>query len=209
MKVLLIGSGKSALEIENADLSEHVVVVINNAWRLYPDFDYAIYASDMPEELRPVTKHEDQHLVTAWTGPKLYNRPMQPHEEYGYERCKLELREKGIHIPQTILLVSGFWCLWYLKPKLLGFIGCDLDYTPDENGHTHFYGVGRDIQLRRVPDPFRIYTQRNITLALIRMQNYAKSIGAELVNYSSHPNTLLPFKRQKLPSIGDASQNSE
>lgn len=198
MNVILIGSGRFANEIKQTDLSGHTIVTMNNAWKLYPDFDYAIYANDMAKEHRPVKKRENQQLVTGLVGPRLDDRPIAQYNEKGYLKCRKEMEALGYPVPLTTLTVSGFWCLWYLQPKLLGFIGCDMDYTPDENGHTHFYGVGHDIQKRGIPDPFLRRSKEEIMESLVKMEEYATSIGAELVNYSSNPHTILPFKRRRI-----------
>lgn len=191
MKLLLIGSGLSAKQAKQWNIKNHFVGTINHAWRLYPEFDIAFYAGDLPNEDRPENsayRYKNQLFVSDLVGPY--------RDQYTFNVCRHTLRLGN----QSSLMMTLHWIIWYaeqtkLKLSRIGLIGCDLNYIPDENGHTHFYGIGKDIITRGIPDPFLDKTPDQIRTALFLIEMKANERNIEMVNYSDDPNTILPFKK--------------
>ena len=194
---LLVGSGRSAVAVLDYDLGSTLLAVINNAYRLRPDWNVAFVPGDF-HGAKPVPGRGQ--VVISHEGPLGYARAC--------ETLVGSIEEAGM----TMLFGSAYWLLWMARPlaiSSIGFLGCDLDYEPDEQGRTHFYGVGRDLQDRGTPDPVRMleatsHDDYSTTLArlLDRLQGHADEFGVALVNHSENPRSRLPFPYRSFGPTG-------
>jgi hypothetical protein len=190
MKILVIVSGLSSRQVKDWEIKNHFVATINNAWKIYPDFHFAFYAGDLPKEDIPVSEHRDRMFISDLVGPY--------RNKFTFNICRHALQIGNV----TSLVMTLYWMLWYsesvgLDLESIGLIGCDLNYEPDENGFTHFYGIGRDILTTGIPDPFREKGKYDLIAQLININNIAKNRAIELINYSDDPKSLLPFRKGK------------
>lgn len=183
IQVLIIGSGHSALEYEKYKNKGLIVVTVNNAWKITEDWDYWVSAGDYNGD-KPITIKENQKLVTG----KDYNLAMSKHGHVN--NCGF-----------SIMLNTSYWVLETLKPNKIYYLGADMDYTPNDYGETHFYGVGQDIKKYKKSDP-DIMVELNskgdknyLYNIYMRFYNIAKSKGVETFNLSKNENTRLPYPK--------------
>lgn len=187
-KVLMLASGLSAREIENYDYKANgwAIVAINNGWVAYENWDHWVHSDDFmgnrPESIKP------NQTVCKQYGTIL--RHYGGHKNCGY----------------SITLCAAYYALRIIKPKVIGFLGADMNYVPDRDGKTHIYGVGYDIIKNGIPDPDRMvekYSKDNTTYLhdiYMRFHGIAKDNGCEVYNFSSMVNTRLPYPKSK-PSV--------
>lgn len=202
MKVICVGSGPGGVDIINStDTSNAKIVGVNNVWKGTEKWDYLIYAGDYPFK-NEITKKPNQTLVTV-------NGPMNYKESY-IAGAGMPWEEARLHCGLPIYFTATYWAMHYLKPTEIAFAGFDMDYTPQENGATAFYGVGYDIQTRGVPDP--LYQFRNnptykrmaaqgidvYALLIDRLKQKTSSIGCQLFNLSDNPKTMLPWEHKSI-----------
>ena len=190
-KVLVIASGHSALQYADHDYVANgwCVVAVNNAWQVPSNYHYWCRPKDFAGP-KPNTEH-----ITVVT-------------EADYEPCMLNYGgTEACCGAGSITLSTLYWALDTLKPKVIGLLGCDMDYTPDSQGHTAFYGVGYDIQKktrsRGKPDPlFQAQRSENrkgtpVEEYLIslynRFQQHAHDCGVTVINFSKNTQGLLPY----------------
>jgi hypothetical protein len=191
-KVLIIGSGPTAREYENYPFRENgwSVVCVNHAWEIEPKCDMWVTASDyesaggsMPDNADQMPRNSDYGITLNHFGG---------HAECGF----------------SITLASAYNALWMFKPKVVGFLGCDMNYTPDENGHTHIYGVGLDIKKDGVPDPDKMVKHQGfgkpdyLKNIYTRFMDVAKERKCCVFNLSSDKDTRLPYP-QTTPEIAE------
>lgn len=187
MSVIILGSGKSVLEYPKYKKYNFTVVVVNNAWKATDDWNYWIRPGDYKGE-SPANIGADQKIVTG----QEYNLAMR---SYGH------VTECGF----SIMLNASYWVMEALKPKNIYYLGADMNYEPDENGNTHFYGVGFDIKNFGVSDPDRMAMRMKKTRPdylreiYMRFYNFAQERGIGVYNLSSEKNTRLPYP--KIPSM--------
>ena len=62
--VLIIGSGPNALKAAELETAFDAIVVINNAWRIRPDWTHFIYPFDFPKERWPKEVKFSQSAIT-------------------------------------------------------------------------------------------------------------------------------------------------
>jgi hypothetical protein len=164
--VLLLGSAPMVAEAALWPRgSFDQVVAINNAWRVRPDWDVAIYPWDFPVDRQPVAG-PGQRLVTeaefvpaqnAWGG--------------------------FVYGGATMAFTAGYWALEALQPRVLAVFGCDMHYAA--TGATHFYGTG-------APDPLRKdITLRSLEAKSARLMVLAAMQGCAVVNLSTGPSRLI------------------
>lgn len=182
-KVLILASGMSAKEVHDYKYKENgwTIVAVNNGWMATEEWDHWVYSSDYkgnsPEKIKPhQTKCQKYgHILNKYGG----------HRKCGY----------------SITLCAGYYTLYTLKPKVIGFLGADMNYTPDENGHTHIYGVGFDIKTRGVPDPDRMVEHWSkgdpdyLTNIYNRFKGVAQESRCSVYNFSSMEDTRLPYPK--------------
>lgn len=208
MKIILVGSGFSIKQTKKWDLSTHIVVVINNAWRAVK-WDHFLCTHDYETEY-----HKDvgfPSVTEADRGTKFWDQKT--------------LNDAVLHhgswndLGRAATIAAGYCALRYYKDADLtqiGLIGCDMIYTdPEESDNTAYYGVGVDIDKKKMSDPDRmIYTAKkdNHTVGgklaksyddTALLQQYYKRLaeiseekyGVNIVNYSTSELTRLPYPR--------------
>lgn len=187
-KVLLIASGLSAKQVTDFPYKESgwIIVAISNGWKACEsEWDYWVRANDFRGEKPLQLTH--QHIVPAY-GKSL--------KKFGGQK------ECGF----SITLNAGYWVLDQLEPNVIGFLGADMNYTPNEGGHTHIYGVGYDIQKNKISDPDRMVRVHGnnsptyLTEIYERFADIAKQQNCEVVNLSKDIETRLPYPRS-LPEM--------
>lgn len=164
--ILMLGSAPMVAEAARWPRQPFdTIVAINNAWQVRPDWDYAIYPWDFPEERQPVSA-PGQRLVTEAEFVPAQNL-------YG----------GFVYAGATMAFTTGYWALDTLRPKVLAVFGCDMHYPA--KGPTHFYGTG-------APDPLRRdITLRSLEAKSARLMVLAAMQGCAVVNLSNGPSRLL------------------
>tara|TARA_X000001036_G_C20685386_1_gene807469 strand:+ start:463 stop:1164 length:702 start_codon:yes stop_codon:yes gene_type:complete len=199
--LLLVGSGKSALEYKNHDLRNTHILTVNNSIKAFGDMivDYYVCATDFPQKEIPskskfkkrISKYEYRYQTLAFAKYKKF--PFRP------------------LIGKTIFLDCLNWAFTkgYKKIYLLGF---DHDYNPNRvkkwdgkyitnkeklekvfNGKNDepdtFYGHG-------TPDPLRL-GEGNLQNYFYLIESHAKFYGSEILNLSMEKRGLSTFKKVK------------
>lgn len=181
LKVLLVGSGLSAAKYHEYDYKKNgwTVIAVNHGFHVVKNFDYVFFAGDVRRALNDAGYPDsDPRLVVI--------KSITVVEPYG------TLDECG----RGIMLNSSYHLLTVLgRPKLVGYLGADMNYTPDKNGNTCIYGVGNDVKHKKVPDPDRIIAwvggnKKYFTEKFLQYQEYA---SCPCYNFSDDPDTRLPF----------------
>jgi len=193
MKVICVGSGPNMVNINNWDTKSVTIVGVNNVWKGTDKWDHLIHAGDYPFKKDILKKRPNQEIHSK-DGIRGYKR--------SYVRmANMEWSDARIFLGLPIYFTSTYWALFYLKPTHIGFIGFDMNYTPQKDGSTAFYGVGYDIQKRGMPDP--LYQFRNveeyknnpdILKTLFDRLNERKG-NTKLVNLSDDPDSVLPWDK--------------
>lgn len=159
MRVLLLGSGPSVTACRDWPRAPwDMIVAINNAWAVRPDWDVSIFPEDFPEDRRPAAG-EGRRLVGA-------DDFVPANNAFG-----------GIvHAGATMAFTATYWALHALRPRLIGYLGCDMTY---DGARTHFYGRG-------TADPLRAdITLRSLEAKSCRAEALAAGQGCALVNLSA------------------------
>ena len=166
MRILMLGSAPMAADSaawrrEPFDL----VLAINNAWRIRPDWDVAIHPYDFPVE-RQARPGPGRRIVTEAEFVPAQNA-------YG----------GFVYAGATMAFTAGYWALHALRPSVIAVYGCDMQYPA--SGPTHFYGTG-------TPDPLRAdITLRSLEAKSARLMVLAAMQGCAVVNLSSGPSRLV------------------
>lgn len=165
--VLILGSGPNvtAATLWPSAWFDHIVV-INNAWRVRPDWNALVYPEDFPNDRLPKTVYPAQSLIEAAEFVPAQNK-------FG----------GFVHAGATMAFTTAYWALAALRPKVMAFMGCDMVYP--KQGATHFYGQG-------TADPLRA----DITLADLgaksaRLAIIAAEQDCACVNLSKDTSALL------------------
>lgn len=141
------------------------ILAINNAYRIRPDWDLAIYPWDFPEMRRPIPG-PDQRVVTEAEFVPAQNA-------YG----------GFVYAGATMAYTAAYWALAMLRPRVIAVFGCDMHYP--SQGETHFYGSG-------TADPLRAdVTLRSLEAKSARLMVLAAMQGCAMVNLSDGPSRLL------------------
>lgn len=141
------------------------IVAINNAHRIRPDWDYAIFPHDFAPERHPVAA-AGQRLITETEFVPAQNA-------FG----------GFVYAGATMAYTAAYWALARLRPKVIAMFGCDMHYPA--NAVTHFYGAG-------APDPLRDdISLRNLEAKSARLMVMAALQGCAMVNLSQGPSRLL------------------
>lgn len=170
--VLILGSGPNVTQSRDwpAEWFDHIVVM-NNAWRVRPDWNALVYPEDFPADRMPGDVGPQQKLVDANAFVPAQNR-------FG----------GFVYAGGTMAYTTGYWALSALRPTVLAFMGCDMVYP--KTGNTHFYGTG-------TADPLRDdITLRDLGAKSARLALVAAEQGCACVNLSEDPSALL-FPRAK------------
>jgi hypothetical protein len=184
-KVLIVASGLSAKEIHDYDYKANrwIIVAVNNGWLVVKDdWDYWVRASDYKGQ-RPTPKQHQTEVKKYGQSLAVYGG----HQQCGY----------------SITLCASYHILNTLKPNIIGYLGADMNYTPNENGATHIYGVGYDIQKNGISDPDRMVKRYGVgnknylTDIYNRFANIAAENNCNVYNFSSDIETRLPYMKNK------------
>lgn len=180
-KVCILASGLSAQQINEYDYKENgwTVIAVNNGWLAYDDWDIWYRAGD----------YEGAHPIHLNDRSCILNNAVR-------------LNEFGSSVARgrNISLQAAYWALKH-KPKVIGFLGADMNYTPNENGDTHIYGVGIDIQRNGISDPDRLIDldgegdPYHLHRIFLRLENIAYERNCRVYNLSHTIETRLPHER--------------
>lgn len=196
-KVLIVGSGRSASEIENWNLDGWSLVTINHAYQIRDDWEFAGYAGDFPKDIQPRKKLPNQHTFSHKVGPAGRVEIVPKSEGRGYERAMAKFDRKH----NTMFFNVSYWVLVYLRPSVIGYMGCDMNYEADKGEPTHFYGVGKDILKRGIPDPDRYIKQHHkgnkevLYNLFTELQRDAANQDCRLINFSKEESRL-PYDKE-------------
>jgi hypothetical protein len=170
-RVLILGSAPDVLGARDWPRDGiDSIVAINNAFAVRPDWDFAIHSEDFPPERRPAASRTGQGVVTAAAFVPAVNA-------FG----------GFVFAGGTMAFTAGYWALAALRPRLIGFFGCDMVYPAA--GASHFYGRGAADPLR--PDP----TLQSLEAKSARLRLVAAAAGCAVVNLSEQPASRLTFPR--------------
>jgi hypothetical protein len=164
-RVLILGSGPdvrraSAWPRDGVDK----IVAINNAWRIRSDWDVAIYPDDFDAMKRP---------------PPMSSKTIITSDEYVPAQNSFG---GFVYAGGTMAFTAAYWALYALKPRVIGFIGCDMVYSGAE---THFYGKGE-------ADPLREdVTLQSLEAKAARVMLMARAKGCEMLNLSEDESRLV------------------
>jgi hypothetical protein len=178
MRVLMLGSAPMAVHARDwARAPFDLVLAINNAWRVRPDWDVAIHPHDFPED-RQAVAGPGQWIVTEADFVPAQNA-------YG----------GFVYAGATMAFTAAYWALHALRPSVIAVYGCDMHYPA--SGPTHFYGTG-------APDPLRRdLTLRSLEAKAARLMLLAARQGCAMVNLSTGPSRLVfpRARRDELESV--------
>lgn len=185
-KILIVGSGKSGLDVKKYESYFDEIVVVNNAWALTDKWKYWVHPNDY-KGLKPDFIKSNQIEINA----NSYGKSLK---KYG-----------GIHeCGFSIMLNASYWVLDNLKPNEIYYLGADMNYIPDEEGNTHFYGVGFDIKNKGISDPDLMVKMRskgdpNYLINIYkRFESVANHNRCQTYNLSRDERTRLPYERKQL-----------
>lgn len=165
--VLILGSAPSVMAARAFDRAPFdVIIAINNAWAVRPDWNVLIHPWDFPADRMPPETDGDQIIVTEDDFVPAQNA-------YG----------GFVYAGATMAFTAGYWALFHYKPSVLAFAGCDMTYP--KSGATHFYGSGQ-------PDPLRPdITLQSLEAKSARLMALGARDGTTVVNLSTEPSRLL------------------
>ena len=182
-KVLLLASGMSAKQYHDYPYKENgwTIVAVNNGWQVTDEWDHWVRPPDY-RGVKPKEYLEHQSEVKRYS--------TQLNMFGGQKACGY-----------SITLNAGYWALGELKPDIIGLLGADMNYTPDEDGNTHIYGVGYDIKTKGVSDPDRMVKVHGnndpeyLNTIYMRLVEYAEKQNCKVYNLSRDIETRLPYER--------------
>ena len=165
-RVLMLGSAPMAAQAADWPRAPFDgIVAINNAWRVRPDWDAAIYPWDFPEDRRALPGPGQQAVTQEDFVPA--------QNAFG----------GFVYAGATMAFTAAYWALHALRPRVIAAFGCDMHYPA--KGPTHFYGTG-------TPDPLRPdITLRNLEAKSARLMVLAARAGCAMVNLSDGPSRLV------------------
>lgn len=178
MRILMLGSAPMAATAAAWPRDPFdLILAINNAWRVRPDWDLAIHPHDFPPDRQAVAR-PGQQVVTEVDFVPAQNA-------YG----------GFVYAGATMAFTAAYWALHALKPSVIAVYGCDMHYP--RSGPTHFYGTG-------TPDPLRQdVTLRCLEAKAARLMQLAARQGCAMVNLSAGPSRLV-FPRARQAEVSAA-----
>jgi hypothetical protein len=182
--ILILGSGPDAVRLRQWPRGQFThIVAINNAWRVHEDWDYLIHPEDFPPERAPPAYDPGrQAIITAEAYVPVQNR-------FG----------GFVYAGGTMAFTAGYWALGELKPDVMAFLGCDMNYS---GANTHFYGKGE-------PDPLREdVTLQSLEAKSARLMAFAALQDCVCLNLSEQENSHLVFPRLSLQQLGSWGRDS-
>jgi hypothetical protein len=191
-RAIIVASGKSGTEIKKYENNFDYIIVINNAWATTKKWKYWIHPNDYKGSKPEIINPDQKEINANGYGPSL--------RKYG-----------GIHeCGFSITLNASYWVLDNLKPDEIYYLGADMNYEPDKEGNTHFYGVGIDIKNKGISDPDLMVKVRSkgdanyLENIYKRFEKIAKENNCMVFNLSKEENSRLPFpKKEKLEEKPD------
>lgn len=176
--VLILGSGPNVALAQTWDRGHFdQIVVMNNAWRVRPDWDALVFPEDFDPARLPHVRSQTQRYVEADAFVSAQNR------SGGF-----------VMAGATMAYTSAYWALDALRPSVMAFMGCDMVYP--KSGPTHFYGTG-------TPDPLRgDVSLRDLGAKSARLALIAAAQGCACVNLSRDPSALV-FERAEPQTLRD------
>lgn len=172
-QVIIMGSGPGVLRAQGWDKrAGQVLVAINNAWQVRPDWDWLIHPEDFPADRWPSALMPGQAVVTAADYVPVQN-------DFG----------GFVYAGGTMAFTAAYWALGALRPDVIAMIGCDMVYPA--TGRTHFYGTGE-------ADPLRDdVTLRSLEAKSARLMVQAAELGCAVVNLSEARDSRLVYPRAR------------
>lgn len=163
--VLILGSGPAVIRAKSWDRSAFdLILAVNNAWSVRPDWDVLIHPDDFPIDRRPHTLKSGQTIVTSTDYVPIQN-------SFG----------GFVYAGGTMAFTAAYWALGALKPAVITMMGCDMTY---DGAQTHFYGNGTADPLRK-DISLRSLEAKSARLDIIAAQN-----NCAMVNLSTDPSRL-------------------
>lgn len=154
------------------------ITVINNAYRIRPDWDDHVFPFDFSSDALPALSAGQRRIEQ--------DRFVPAQNLYG----------GFVLAGATMAFTTAYWALAEYSPRVLAFFGCDM-YYPTQ-GSTHFYGTGR-------PDPLRPdISLRSLPAKSARLMQIAAAQGCACVNLSYGPSALV-FQRVELDQLSSIS----
>lgn len=179
--VLILGSAPVSQELSDRKLPRFQKVAINKSWRLRKDFDYHVFLKSLPEKDMPTGK----------SGMKGVDQT----------RFREALRAAGgLYVCSgSVAMIAGYWALPNLAPKVVCYYGCDLVFSPDAHGRTHYYEGGDT-------GPLVGNFQYNLRQQerSIRLMCWGLFNNAVFLNASGLEGSLLAFPKVTLDQAGNA-----
>lgn len=174
--ILILGSGPNAVDAKAWPATAFDrIVVINNAWRVRPDWDDLVFPEDFPRDRLPETTTPAQRLIEA-------DQFVPTQNAYG----------GFVYAGGTMAFTAAYWALHALRPRVMAFLGCDMVYP--KAGPTHFYGTG-------TADPLREdVTLQDLGAKSARLGLIAAGEGCRCVNLSTGPSALV-FERAEVKGL--------
>jgi len=188
-KVLIVASGLSAFEIEDYPYKENEwwIVAVNHGWKVSNDWDEVIHS----HSVRDLPQNAGNRLVTPEYGRIL-------NEFGGHKGCGY-----------SMTLSAAYFSLRMHTPMVMGFLGCDMNYEPDEQGRTCIYGVGEDIKRTGISDPDKMVNSygrndknflENIYMRFVEEAN-RHPYKCSVYNFSSEEKTRLPYEKKQVKEL--------
>jgi hypothetical protein len=180
--ILILGSAPDVVRSREWQRAPfHEIVAINNAWRVRDDWNHLVHAGDFPAHAMP-----EKEIAT---GRSIHTAADYVPAQNAYGGF--------VYAGATMSLTTAYWVLHALKPDVLAFLGCDMNY--DNEGPTHFYGYGN-------PDPLRSdITLQNLEAKTGRLLVSAARQGCLCVNLSHLDSSRLVFPRVDIGRLRDWS----
>lgn len=177
--VLILGSGPNVTTCRSWPRAPFdVISVINNAWRVRPDWDEAIFPEDFPIDRRPAGLSAGQRLVTA--------------DDFVPAQNALG---GFVYAGGTMAFTAAYYALHAHRPRVIAMLGCDMVYPAAIN--THFYGTG-------TADPLRDdVTLQSLEAKSARLMAVAARQGCAMVNLSRDASRLV-FPRSAPDGVATA-----
>ena len=184
--VLILGSAPAVIRAKSWDRSAFdLILAVNNAWSVRPDWDVLIHPDDFPIDRRPHTLKSGQTIVTSTDYVPIQN-------SFG----------GFVYAGGTMAFTAAYWALGALKPAVIAMMGCDMTY---DGAQTHFYGNGTADPLRK-DISLRSLEAKSARLDIIAAQN-----NCAMVNLSAEtsrltfPRTTLHAAPASIPVQHDAA----
>lgn len=186
--IIIMGSGPGVLRAQGwRKAPGQVLVAINNAWAVRPDWDFLIHPEDFPADRHPETIAPAQTIIRADDYVPVQNT-------FG----------GFVYAGGTMAFTAAYWALGALRPRTIAMIGCDMVYPA--TGRTHFYGKGE-------ADPLRDdITLRSLEAKSARLMVLAAAQGCAMVNLSDASESRLVYPRHvrgDLPNVTPQSYDAD